>query len=93
MKERGVDFILCPAYPGVAPEVGTPTYWLYTAIWNLLDQPAIIFPTGLTANPSVDVAETDYKPRSEQDGKEFAKCKSLSPRDWRPVCYRHPDIS
>ncbi|KAI1620801.1 amidase signature domain-containing protein [Exophiala viscosa] len=73
MKERGVDFILCPAYVGVAAELATGQYWLYTAIWNILDQPAVTFPTGLKADPSVDVVEADYKPRSAQDEREFKK--------------------
>lgn len=30
MKERGVDFILSPAYVGVAAELQTAQYWLYT---------------------------------------------------------------
>lgn len=75
MRERGVDFILCPTYVGAAPELGTAQYWNYTCIWNILDQPAVIFPSGLKADPKVDVAETDYKPRSAVDEREFKKCK------------------
>ncbi len=55
MKERGVDVILCPAYVGVAAELAQGQYWLYTSIWNILDQPAITFPTGLKADPKIDV--------------------------------------
>jgi amidase len=76
MKERGVDFILCPTYVGTAPELGTAQYWGYTAIWNILDQPSVIFPTGLHADPAIDVTEADYKPRSETDKREYQKCKS-----------------
>lgn len=75
MKERGVDYILCPTYVGVAAELGTPQYWNYTAIWNILDQPAVIFPTGLKADPGIDTAETDYKPRSGAEKREYEKCK------------------
>ncbi|KAK5240584.1 hypothetical protein LTR40_013734 [Exophiala xenobiotica] len=73
MKERGVDVLLAPAYVGVAPELATGQYWLYTAIWNILDQPAVTFPTGLKADPNVDVVETDYTPRSAEDEREYKK--------------------
>lgn len=45
-KEGGepVDVILCPAGPGAAPKLNTARYWGYTAIWNLLDYPAAVFP-------------------------------------------------
>jgi amidase len=76
MKERSVDFILCPTYVGAAAELGTAQYWVYTAIWNILDQPAVVFPTGLQVNPTIDIAETDYKPRSDVDEREFKRCKS-----------------
>ena len=62
MKERGVDFILAPAYVGVAAELHTAQYWLYTAIWNILDQPCVTFPTGLTADPSIDTLARLIKP-------------------------------
>lgn len=75
MRERGVDFILCPTYVGAAAELATAQYWSYTAIWNILDQPAVIFPTGLKADPAVDVVEADYTPRSEEDKREYEKCK------------------
>lgn len=74
MRERGVDFLLCPTYVGVAAELGTAQYWGYTSIWNILDQPAVVFPTGLKADPQIDVAETDYTPRNETDEREFKKC-------------------
>lgn len=77
MVERGVDVLLCPTYVGVAPELGTAQYWPYTATWNILDQPGVIFPTGLKADPEVDVVETDYTPRSAVDEREFKKCKCL----------------
>ena len=78
MKERGVDFILAPAYVGVAAELHTAQYWLYTAIWNILDQPCITFPTGLTADPSIDTVDTEYKPRDAIDEREYKKCMSYS---------------
>ncbi|KEF54134.1 uncharacterized protein A1O9_09929 [Exophiala aquamarina CBS 119918] len=73
MKERGIDFILCPAATGVAAELNVGKYWPYTAIWNILDQPAVAFPTGLKADPSIDLVETEYKPRPGHDEREFKR--------------------
>ncbi|KAH7126063.1 amidase signature domain-containing protein [Dactylonectria macrodidyma] len=73
MKERGVDFILCPAYVGAAATLGGGQYFLYTAIWNILDQPCTTFPTGLKVDPTIDVVDKDYEPRSEDDQREYKK--------------------
>ncbi|OGE47725.1 hypothetical protein PENARI_c038G07466, partial [Penicillium arizonense] len=73
MKARGVDFILSPTYVGVAPELGTSQYWNYTAIWNILDQPTAVFPTGLFQDPKIDKAESSYLPRNAVDEREFVK--------------------
>ncbi|KAI1373284.1 amidase [Hypoxylon crocopeplum] len=43
-NDTPVDVILCPAGPGVAPKIDTSRYWAYTAQWNLLDYPGIVFP-------------------------------------------------
>ncbi|KAF5231755.1 hypothetical protein FANTH_13277 [Fusarium anthophilum] len=72
MKDRGVDFILCPAYVGPASKLGDGHYIPYTAIWNLLDQPAIVFPTGLKVEPT-DTPYPDFKPRSAEEEREYNK--------------------
>lgn len=64
--EGAVDVILCPTYPGTAAPLNHSKYWGYTAQWNLLDYPALIFPV-TKADPSVDVVEQDYTPRNETD--------------------------
>jgi hypothetical protein len=74
MRERGVDVILCPSYAGVGAVQGTPTYWLYTAIWNALDQPAVCFPSNVVADKELDKADTAYEPRSDVDKKEWEAC-------------------
>ncbi|RSL83964.1 hypothetical protein CEP52_016570 [Fusarium oligoseptatum] len=48
-------------------------YYHYTAVWNVLDQPAIAFQTGLKVDPQVDIIESDYKPRSAVDEREYKK--------------------
>lgn len=76
MKEHGVDFILSPAYVGVAAEPHEARYSAYTAVWNILDMPGVVFPTGLTVDPRLDAIEEGYKPRSTQDEAEY---KSYAP--------------
>ena len=73
MKSRGVDFILAPTYLGVAAVLGEPQYWNYTAIWNVLDQPAVVFPSGLVVDEELDSAEEGYQPRNAVDEREWKK--------------------
>lgn len=76
MKARGVDFLLTPTYPGVAAVLGEPQYWNYTAIWNILDQPGVVFPSGLTVDPSIDKAEDAYKTKNAVDEREWRKYRA-----------------
>ncbi|KAH8430289.1 uncharacterized protein LDX57_007957 [Aspergillus melleus] len=73
MKARGVDFILSPAYVGTASVLGESEYWNYTAIWNILDQPAAVFPSGLVVDPVLDPVDTSYSPRDATDAREWRK--------------------
>ncbi|XPS99018.1 Amidase [Ascochyta lentis] len=43
-KNHGIDALLCPVGPGVAPKHNTAKYWSYTSQWNLLDYPGLVFP-------------------------------------------------
>ncbi|TGO86225.1 hypothetical protein BPOR_0322g00050 [Botrytis porri] len=61
-----MDLILCPAGPHPAPPHGTSRYVGYTAIWNLLDYPAIVFPV-TKVNPDTDVKDENYTPRNDID--------------------------
>lgn len=67
MNELDVDFILCPVYSSVAPLPETCHYWGYTSLWNLLDFPNVIFPTGLKCDPAVDKPDTSYVPRNDTE--------------------------
>ncbi|KAH9222070.1 fatty-acid amide hydrolase [Leptodontidium sp. 2 PMI_412] len=73
MKERGVDVILCPPYVGGAPERNKMDYGTYTMLWNLLDQPALVFPTGAVVDPELDPVEIDYKPTNPIDQQQYDK--------------------
>ncbi|KAF2727068.1 amidase [Polyplosphaeria fusca] len=43
-NKLGVDVVLCPAGPGVAPRHNSARYWGYTSQWNLLDYPGVVVP-------------------------------------------------
>ncbi|GKT56406.1 fatty-acid amide hydrolase [Colletotrichum tofieldiae] len=85
MKQRGVDFILCPAYVGAGVLQGGAKYWGYTSIWNILDQPAAILPSGLKVDKAIDLREETYKPRGEQDENEW-KAYDAELFDGMPIC-------
>ena len=64
--EGTIDVILCPVGPGAAPPLDCARYWGYTAQWNLLDYPALVFPV-TKVNPEVDMVDQDYRPMNEKD--------------------------
>ncbi|KAI0596818.1 acetamidase [Biscogniauxia sp. FL1348] len=75
---RPVDAVLCPVGPGAAPKLETSRYWGYTAQWNLLDYPAVVFPTRDCVSPDKDgpgsgargaehAYPEGYEPRGESD--------------------------
>ena len=65
-EEKMVDVILCPVGPGCAPLIDCARYWAYTTQWNILDYPALVFPTGLQCGPE-DHIDAGYEPRNEKD--------------------------
>ena len=71
MNELDVDFILCPLYSSVAPVHETVHYWGYTSLWNILDFPNVVFPTGLKCDPELDKPDTEYVPRNEDEEYEY----------------------
>jgi amidase len=69
-----VDVLLCPVGPGCAPPLDCARYWGYTAQWNLLDYPALVFPTGLQCGPE-DAREEGYEPRNADDKYNYELCE------------------
>ncbi|KAL5414614.1 hypothetical protein PMIN03_003114 [Paraphaeosphaeria minitans] len=65
-NELGVDAVLCPVNPGVAPIHNTAKYWSYTSQWNLLDYPGVAFPV-TKVNKSMDQWDREQSPLSEHD--------------------------
>ncbi|CAE6378822.1 unnamed protein product [Rhizoctonia solani] len=59
---RPVDAVLCPVAPTLAAPHGT-TRWIgYTSYWNLLDLPAVVFPSGKPLQAS-SWASASHSPR------------------------------
>lgn len=53
-RASDLDVLLMPPFPGTACPHDTARYWGYTAVYNHLDYPGIVFPTGLVADPELD---------------------------------------
>ncbi|KAJ7641779.1 amidase signature domain-containing protein [Roridomyces roridus] len=83
---QNVDVVLCPSGAGPAPALGTCKYWGYTNVWNFLDYPAATFPTGLYADPAIDLEDTvAHTPMSEADAYN-SSCYKASIFTGAPLC-------
>ncbi|GFZ48497.1 Putative amidase C550.07 [Saitozyma sp. JCM 24511] len=60
-----LDVILCPASPGPALPFHTTRYWSYTSLFNFLDWPALVFPTGVRV--TLNDRDDGYEPRNEDE--------------------------
>ncbi|KAF2679631.1 amidase [Lentithecium fluviatile CBS 122367] len=65
-NKSGIDALLCPVGPGVAPVHNTAKYWFYTSQWNLLDYPGVVFPV-CKVDKQKDVWEDEGKALSGLD--------------------------
>ncbi|KAJ7457387.1 amidase signature domain-containing protein [Mycena latifolia] len=83
---QNVDVVLCPAGAGPPPALGTCKYWGYTNVWNFVDYPAAVFPTGLHADPAVDVA--DSAQRAYMSDADAENCAAYVPETFTgaPLC-------
>ncbi|KAI1352444.1 amidase signature domain-containing protein [Xylaria sp. FL0043] len=88
-NERAVDVILSPVGPGVAPKLETARYWCYTSQWNLLNYPAIVFPTGVKVGQTQQDSDStheypaDYKPLSAADEYNYSLWKEHGVEGYR----------
>ncbi|PSR81932.1 acetamidase [Coniella lustricola] len=48
-SEQDVDVVICPVYAGPACAHNTAFDWNYTALWNYVDYPGLVFPTPVKA--------------------------------------------
>ncbi|KAJ6510859.1 amidase signature domain-containing protein [Mycena sanguinolenta] len=83
---QSIDVVLCPAGAGPAPALGTCKYWGYTNIWNFVDYPAAVFPTGLYCDPARDVK--DNVPRTYMSEADRLNSDSYAPETFAgaPLC-------
>lgn len=89
---KKVDFIISPTYVGVAPctiqdGIAGPYFWGYSSLWNIIDLPTLVAPTGLYQDPAVDRPEKSYKPRSTIDEIEQEKYIPELFKD-APICFQ-----
>ncbi|KAJ3744399.1 amidase signature domain-containing protein [Lentinula detonsa] len=93
---QNIDVLLCPAQYGAAQPLQTTKYWGYTSVFNCVDFPAAVFPTGLKANASLDPKDSDSRePWSEADAYSAAIYDPLlsnnAPLSLQLVSKRHAD--
>src|SRR5690606_25157801 len=69
-----MDAVICPVGPGLATRHGTAKYFAYSAVWNLLDYPALAFPAGI-ADKRVDAAVPRTEFMTDYDMHHWAQCK------------------
>ncbi|KAL5334693.1 amidase signature domain-containing protein [Aspergillus crustosus] len=67
-NEAGIDAVICPATPYSTVEHGRFAYVGYTGVFNVLDYPAVSFPSGVTTDKDLDAAYVDHQALSDLDG-------------------------
>jgi amidase len=63
-QQQDVDVVIGPAFVGPACAHDTALYWTYTALWNFVDYPGVVFPTPVRAEAQENYEE-GYKPLSD----------------------------
>ncbi|CAK3787302.1 amidase signature domain-containing [Lecanosticta acicola] len=71
-----IDYVLSPCYVGPASKHDTAEFWNYTALWNYLDYPAVVFPT-----PYVVTGNETYETGKRQYVELSARCRKVK-QDW-----------
>ncbi|GEQ69504.1 hypothetical protein JCM33374_g3176 [Metschnikowia sp. JCM 33374] len=54
-----------------ALEPETIHYWGYTSLWNILDFPNVVFPTGLQVDTELDAKDTSFQARNDTERYEY----------------------
>ncbi|KAL6307698.1 amidase [Sparassis latifolia] len=82
---RQVDAILSPVASTLAPPHDTTCWWGYSSYWNLLDFPAVVFPTGRFSSQNYtpsDVSE-EFIPHAGARN----KVEEIVRKQWSPETY------
>jgi amidase len=61
-ESQDVDVLICPVFVGPACEHDTAFYWNYTAFFNYVDYPGVVFPTPVK---TLKTGEEDYSPANQ----------------------------
>lgn len=72
MNDEGISFILSPAYVSVASKPEVIKYWGYSGLWNILDFPNVIFPTGMKVDAELDKVDMSFVPRNDIEKYEYS---------------------
>lgn len=78
-NELGIDALLAPPYPGPAPQLGTSKYWMYTAMWNLVDYPGATFPTPWSVEADDVAKKREYLSDDDKMIAEFCEWDGVAP--------------
>ncbi|KAB5585134.1 amidase signature domain-containing protein [Coniochaeta sp. 2T2.1] len=65
--DQDVDVVIGPVFVGPATEHDTAFYWNYTAFWNYVDYPGVVFPTPVKALKKGEEAYTSVVPLTKDD--------------------------
>lgn len=85
LNARNIDFVLSPTFFSVAPKPELASYWGYTNIWNILDFPNVVFPTGLKVDAKSDVV-LNLEPRNLIEEYEYGLYGTAEAHKNAPIC-------
>lgn len=63
--DQDVDVVISPSFVGPACAHDTAFYWMYTALYNLVDYPSLVFPTPIKARERESYSP-NYSPLSKE---------------------------
>jgi hypothetical protein len=86
-RSHNIDVVLSPYGPCPAPPLGTARYWSYTSIFNLVDYPAAVFPTGVKVEGGDVEAPRRYRNSADEENARNCECV-LKSGDVNCSCHR-----
>ncbi|CAE6456123.1 unnamed protein product [Rhizoctonia solani] len=85
---RAFDAVLCPVAPTLAPPHDTTRWWGYSSYWNLLDLPAVVFPSGKPLDATTwDSSREASLPAARNPVEEFVR------NQWNPKTYHGAPVA
>ncbi|CAE6428138.1 unnamed protein product [Rhizoctonia solani] len=85
---RAFDAVLCPVAPTLAPPHDTTRWWGYSSYWNLLDLPAVVFPSGKPLDATAwDSSREATLPAARNPVEEFVR------NQWNPKTYHGAPVA